>query len=257
MSKYRANRALEQSIKSNIGRVGSPFNSVSTIFNGVDERAEADALQVAMVGQTVGAWTFRMKLTDGGSFNNMSPFLLGGSGVTLFGFAFTPNDGKLIFNALIGGSFKYALDSQAGLINHTNWGHVGVTHDGVTAKLYYNGIPTTQVFRNVTDKTAWVSAGDGFIDNARIGNRKFNGSESGFFGGQVDELRIWNKFKSDAQILADHNNGVSIEPDLDGLITPYRMGDGDTHPTLLDSISGNNATMINMSPASFLNDVSK
>ena len=238
-----------------------PENKVSTFYDGIDDCVHADGLAGGVVGNTQGAWTFRMKLTNPNSGVNQSPLAISeAAALGLMGFLFTPLTGILKFFMIANGAFKYTLESQAGLINKSGWAHIGITHDGVNAKLYYQGIPTaSQIFASVTDLTAWASAGDGTFDTARIGCSSFGGGgDAAFFDGNIDEVRVWNVFKNDADILADHNGGTSIEPDSVGLVSSYRMGDdpGDIHPTIIDTISGHNGTMFNMSPASFVNDVS-
>jgi len=73
----------------------------------------------------------------------------------------------------------------------SNWTHIGATYDGLTMKLYINGVQDTSNASSVTG-----------IDNAlplRIGasyGSNISGSDAGYFNGQLDEVRISNIARS-------------------------------------------------------------
>lgn len=68
--------------------------------------------------------------------------------------------------------------------------------------------------------------------------------------GLVDEVTIWDVALSAAEITALYNSGTTFDPSTHSqaanLIHYFRMGDGDTYPTLIDGPGTADATMTNM-----------
>ena len=110
-----------------------------------------------------------------------------------------------------------------------------------------------------------------FIDGVSVGTKTFattlsydagafflgarNTSGNKDFLGNLDEVAIWNSDQS-ANIGSIYS--VSGAVDLSSLspISWWRMGDGDTYPTLTDNGSGgNNGTMTNMVSGDIVTDV--
>jgi len=69
--------------------------------------------------------------------------------------------------------------------------------------------------------------------------------------GKMDEITIWDAELSAANVVELYNGGVPVDPSTlsfaGNLVSHWRMGDGDTHPTLIDVVGGHNGTMTNMS----------
>lgn len=77
----------------------------------------------------------------------------------------------------------------------------------------------------------------------------------GYFNGNVDEVCILNRVVTPTEIVtlstAPTENLSSLNP-----LAWYRMGDGDTYPTITDNGSGgNNGTMTNMDAGDIVSDV--
>jgi len=93
-------------------------------------------------------------------------------------------------------------------------------------------------------------------DNLRIA--KYAGSINGYMrnGCKVDEVSIFDSDQS-SNISSIYNSGVPF--DLVTLGTNplhwWRMGDGDTFPTLEDSIGSADFTMTNMTSSNIVSDV--
>jgi chitodextrinase len=81
------------------------------------------------------------------------------------------------------------------------WQHIAATYDGATARFFVNG---TQV----ATKAFGGNAGDN--DTWRIG--AYNNSPFGFFDGLIDEVRIYDRAVSAAQIQADMATPVAASP---------------------------------------------
>lgn len=249
----------ELSGSNNLVTPGAYVNKFSTELDGVDEYVKVNGLQSALVGTTQGAWTVRTKFTDLVSTNNHVPLSISGefsnSGIFL---QIAPKTGSEIVQAIcrINGVTQWLLRPTVAVVGG-DWIHWGITHNGTTPILYRNGIAPVQSVVSGVDATAWISAGDGIFDVGRIGALNFvSAGNTNLMKGFIDELRVWNVNKSAAEILADHNAGVAIEPDPVGLVSSYKMGDSDIFPTIKDHEEGNTGTMVNMSTASFVNDVS-
>ena len=87
-----------------------------------------------------------------------------------------------------------------------------------------------------------------------IGARS-NGSAR-FFDGLIDELSVFNTELSQSDVTAIYNSGTPNDISALNPLSWWRMGDGDTFPTLTDNGSGgNNGTMTNMTAGSITNDV--
>ncbi len=96
---------------------------------------------------------------------------------------------------LAGGVLSFydgASDRAFGAAIPTNsWQHVALSYDGATLRAYLNGAPRGNA---LAATLAPVSAG------IRIGSWIFNGSNTDFFGGRIDEVQIYGRALSAAEI---------------------------------------------------------
>ena len=102
-----------------------------------------------------------------------------------------------------GGTFNGAVDyfaSPTALAVNT-WSHVAVTWDGSIMRLYINGVEAASKSRTGTLQSTTTPL--------RIGNNSPYGE---FFVGLIDEVRIYNRALSSAEIQADMNTPISIGP---------------------------------------------
>jgi hypothetical protein len=122
------------------------------------------------------------------------------------------------------------------------WTHIAISYDGTTLKKMVNGVLlSNSTFTNI-NYTAYTGllVALGPYNYANI---------------KVDEVAFWTSDQS-ANFSAMYNGGTpgnlaSLNP-----FNWYRMGDGDTAPTIIDyGSNGNNGTMFNMSNANFTTDV--
>ncbi|MFT3980369.1 MAG: choice-of-anchor D domain-containing protein [Ferruginibacter sp.] len=131
------------------------------------------------------------------------PNILSGTGTALF-----LNNGRLA--AGHAGSFDQALHSTVLATNQ--WYHVAVTYNATTQvmKLYLNGNPV------VTASSVPVYT----ESNMRIGSFGNNN----FFWGKIDQVRVWNVARTDAEIL--NSAECNISGDEPGLLAWYNFNQG-------------------------------
>ncbi|HEX4814955.1 MAG TPA: LamG-like jellyroll fold domain-containing protein [Nonomuraea sp.] len=104
------------------------------------------------------------------------------------------------------GGWLQTTEETAGIGSRTalplnQWSHVALTYDGATAVVYVNGTELGQVavVGEVVD--------DGGV--LRIGGNSFWGE---FYSGLIDEVRVYNRVQTPAQIQADMNTPIGAAP---------------------------------------------
>ena len=155
--------------------------------------------------------------------------------------------------------FVVSHSTQSGVWKNTDtalayntWHHIVVTYDDDSTSnnptFYVNGASIT-----VTETTSPLGtySSDTSIDLA-IGN---NEGLTNTLSGNVDEVSIWNTVLSESAIAQLYNSGKpkdirtgNFKHLFDSNCKGYwRMGEGDTYPTITDNSSSNNdGTMTNM-----------
>jgi len=114
------------------------------------------------------------------------------------------------------------------------WYHAAVTWGAGGMKMYVNGVLQASTNANTS---AIVSAGNNFL----IGKRY--GTTSDYFGGQIDEVRVWNAARTADQIRADMNK--TLAGNESGLVAYYRF-DHVSGSTLADHTANHNdGTLVN------------
>ncbi len=137
--------------------------------------------------------------------------------------------GQLVFT--IKSSAWLDIKSNSIVLPNT-WNHAAVTYDGVTVKLYLNGILVG------TGAVSSYAAGTG---NLRIGQRSVNVTAS-IFMGTIDEVSIWNTTLSQSALQSNMFTGlVGTET---GLMSYYKF-DQASGTTLNDVKGAYNGTLSN------------
>jgi hypothetical protein len=106
------------------------------------------------------------------------------------------------------------------------WTHLAATLQGMTAKLYVNGVEVAT--NNLTQPPNNVTRSQNYI-------AKSNKASDDFLNGKIDELRIWNVAKTAEQI--QQNLGVQLNGDESNLVA-YWPFDERTGTVVADSTSG-------------------
>ena len=126
-----------------------------------------------------------------------------------------------------------------------SWSHVVMTYNGSGAatriNVYFNG----SLDNSTTTGSGSYTAMSNTSEPLEIG-RFTSGS---YADGHIDEVAIFNTELSATDIENIYNSGAPTDlTGTSGLVSWWRMGDGDTAPTITDNGGGgNNATMNNFS----------
>lgn len=134
------------------------------------------------------------------------------------------------------------------------WNHVvmkwlGGSNNNQT-RIYLNGVLSGIIPTTGSMVTTWLGS-----NNLEIGRAVAN-----YFSGHIDEVTLWNRALTDAEVVQLYNAGDPNNPTAlsfaGNLTNWYRMGDGDTFPTILNNASAlENGTMTNMVAGAFVLDV--
>ncbi len=122
----------------------------------------------------------------------------------------------------------YAISDAKSLPLNT-WTHLAGTYDGANVKLYING--------KLVKSTPWTYAITSTDLPLYIGNHGVPGYPDRPFIGKIDEVRVWNIARTEAEINANIFKEIGTHANLKAY---YKMSDG-TGTSLTDN-SGNNNT---------------
>ncbi len=148
------------------------------------------------------------------------------------------------------GYFGTSPSTSGGVVGTATWRHAAITNGpdscstGLCGRVWLNG---AQVGGNVISATGSIPGIDWLIGAARNAN---NSDTAQPFKGNIDEVSFWSVALSSSEIAALYNGGRPANPALHSrsgnLIHYYRMGDGDTYPTISDVVGTADGTMSSM-----------
>lgn len=147
-------------------------------------------------------------------------------------------------------------------LNSGSWYNLCMTWDGTEAlnedrpKIYINGtLQTSTASSNVTsidsDTSPLVFGCWERGTSSPVHQQEFSG--------HMDEIMIFNSTLNQSDVTDYiYNSGIPLDlSSRSDLIHWYRMGDGDSYPTIYDNAGSNDGTMINMVSGDIENDVPK
>ena len=243
--------------ETNIGTATTPAysNTKSVRFDGIDDYCETSSNYTLLDGEskaTVSAWinlngnsstTYLCSIKESGVFNTTLSVRLQTSGTNVILRAYTQN-----FSSSNRGSVSLGTIEGDGL-----WHHLLICVDlsltgNTELQVFLDGVSKGIVgrFQNTTFTSVGAELYVGHADG------------QGFVGGGIDEFAIWSgtDLRNDASTI--YNSGVPNDLNNNGLTAPttyYRMGDGDTFPTLQDTNGSADLTMTNMTSGNIITDV--
>ena len=152
-------------------------------------------------------------------------------------FAVQSNKLALVFRSTL--SDRLIFNGSSNLL--IGWNHVAFTYDGTAStssgQFYINGNLDT------TTGSGTLTATAESFDVLYLGCRS---AADNFFGGNIDEVSVFNSELSASDITTIYNGGVPNDISSLSPVSWWRCGDGDTSPTLTDNGSGgNDGTMTN------------
>ena len=126
-----------------------------------------------------------------------------------------------------------AWSYSTGIVPQNTWTHVAITLNASTLTFYING---------VASGTAVVTFSQ---DNQpmNIGRQQPTACVCNHFNGSMDELRLWNVVRTQAQIQGNSNN--TIPTNSAGLVVYYKFDEGTGTTTADATGNGNNGTLVN------------
>jgi len=133
-------------------------------------------------------------------------------------------------------------------VSDGDWHHVLAVNDGSDMKIYIDGIlEATNIggggsIQNTTSTT-----------NFYIGQREGNTQNRGFWNGNLDEIAVWNNDQS-GNLSSIYSSSGAVDLTSLNPVSYWRMGDGDSHPNIYDSVGSNDGEMKNMTSANIVSD---
>ena len=178
------------------GKIGKTYT-----YNGSSSKTEIDTLiPTSQTGSVFWWW----KTPDGLQVN----WGWGDTNADTFIFHEGANTTFTIY-ARNGGGNKWWAKSDTISNPHNTWHSACITHDGTAPLIYVDGVEGT-TFTNSTDKTWWVPDFSG-IDNFSLGVERRNNMAVNYFDGNLDELSVWSRALTAAEVSTLHNSGNGKE----------------------------------------------
>jgi len=167
------------------GRVGGALS-----FDGVDDHISLGAPPILRIARpTIEAW-----FNTSSNQTNMTIYGWRTHGFWLEMSPDTANIGRIRFTFYDSTPTRHFIISTR-TYNNGNWNHAVGVYDGQNIRLYINGEPVTPVPR-----TAVIEYG---IGSAAIG--RAGAANCCFFNGLIDEVRIYNRALTEAEVMANFN----------------------------------------------------
>ena len=233
-------------------------NTLSTQFDGVDEYVDYgnDASLQITNNLTVSFWTKYPSPAAGlGLMTKWNIAASGRSWIIHTNNGAGGTDKVLVLLSNDGNGVQKQYVSSVTVFD-SSWHHFALTFNTNVLKFYVDGVEDTSVDKQV-DGT--VNSLFNASTNVLAGAYQSSGSPAGFYPGLSDEQSIWDTDLSAAGISEIYNSGtptdLSQHSAVANLVSWWRMGDGDTHPTITDNQGSNDGTMVNMESGDFVSDV--
>jgi hypothetical protein len=223
----------------------------SVIFGGTDEYARmGNASELSFERTDAFSISVWVKSASAGGY------LLSKASSEVQGYGLSWSGAGLIYFSLLGISTQILQVRVTSAISTTSWVHFVVTYDGTSTaagvNMYVDGsaVATTTVSETLSSS---------ILNSAEFNVcSRTNGSSVGL--GSVDDIAVYNKELSASEVAKIYGTGSPLNlkalDSASNLVGWWKMGDGDTFPTLLDSSgNGNNGTMVNMESGDIQTDV--
>ena len=163
----------------------------------------------------------------------------------------TTGSGILCMNLYDNSSTARISRRISSAMSTNTWIHLLATYDGSSSssgiKIYMNGSRADDTTSNSGSYTAMENTTAPF----EIGKNL-----STVANGAMDEVAIFSSELSSSDVSAIYGSGAPTDlSSYSSLVSWWRMGDGDTFPTLTDNKGSNDGTMTNMTSGNIITDV--
>ena len=184
----------------------------------------------AATNMTIEAWLYPTNLSDWArviDFGNLP-----GDNMFLTS-SYWGSGGLPRFAINVGGGGEEIVESTTPFTLNT-WTHIAVTLSGTTAIMYLDGV-------NVGQNNAFMNTPSslGATVNNWFGKSQY---PDPYLGGSLDEVRIWNTARTQAQIR--ENMHLTLSGVESGLVAYYQFNE--TTGNAIDAVSGNNGTLVSV-----------
>ncbi len=219
--------------------------SGSLAFDGLDDHARTDMPALGLSTFTIEAWVRR----DGEG----STYTTGAGGLRLVpiaGKGLGEGDGSNIdcnygfgfWGDVLGADFEdMASGANHPVIGHTaitrgEWHHVAATYDGTTWRLYVDGLLDGEAEANAMPRADSIHP---FAIGSAIAS---DGTPHGFLQGAVDELRVWDRARSEDEIADGMYRTIGMG---EGLVARWSFDTGGVDPRVAqDSVGGTSLALV-------------
>nr|MCS5653094.1 LamG domain-containing protein [Candidatus Neomarinimicrobiota bacterium] len=226
------------------------FNFQLDGANGDFVTVSSNALIQPTTGMTLEAW---VKPTEDPATYNMNGIVsyltLDGPTVEA-GFAFIYNSGEWRFIVMTGDNDVMPnIDSWPGIdipFNGSTWTHIAGTYDGTTAKIFKNGIEEGSF-------NAPNNGGNIVWDDIGVNDFYIAKYQENYFKGSIDEVRLWEIVRTEAEIQAAMNDSITDDPV--GLLGYWNFNDNQSNTIVDHTFNGVPGTLTNNGNGSWDTDV--
>lgn len=217
-------------------------NQYSISLDGINDEVSMDFTNTSSTG-SISVW---IKPTDY-TIANQVVWLYSSNGYRDYISLSQRTDGTLSFSSADGGSTRWRVVTDSAVVSNGVWTHIVFSFDGSNGIIYVNGSAVAQTYEVTTNTTWWWD--DLTPTKQRLGIFRVNGySAQQRYYGNIEEQSVFTSALSSTEVSAIYNSGLPTDLSSESnLLAWYRMGDGDTAPTLTDNIGSNDGTMINFS----------
>ena len=226
-------------------------NSKSLLFDGVNDTANSSNNPNFNLSASVAFSMFGW--VNFSSVPALERFLFGrqASATTYQGYGISKTTGNLL-QVTIAGNITTPIGIRVNgstVVTNNTWYHIGFTYDGTATaagtKLYVNGVLETPTVINNTLALATSIGTTGVIN---LGAR---GGASNFLDGNIDEVVLYNKELTPAEVTQIYNMGDAIDfsdlSNYSNVVEWWRNGDGDMDvaPNIVGQKQNTNLLLVN------------
>jgi hypothetical protein len=230
-------------------------NATATELDGVDEYISApDSLSLDITGDiTVSLWIKFITMNGSGDFPHLisknGPVVSNGYAMYLVGNN-TPSNAYVVWTATLNGGEGATTDNGDRPTTGVWYHYVGVHRSG-TSYLYRDNVE-----KDTQSQPSGVSSSSLELI---MGTHWDRPDLYGYLNCIYDEVTVWDHGMTAGEVSELYNSGCPADPTThsqsSNLAAWWRMGDGDTHPTLTDnSTNSNDGTITNGESGDFVSD---